>query len=105
MKRSALIPCMQTLRTSIFVLAAALVVALPTIAAEQQTLILDIKGMHCTGCASGIKAMLRRVDGVTKADVSFEERLAKVEYDPAKANAEKIIAAVEKMGYKASPKK
>ena len=64
-----------------------------------------IRGMHCTGCASGIEAMLRRVDGVSKADVSFEEKVATVEYDPAKANAEKIIAAIEKMGYKAALKK
>lgn len=105
MNRSAFIPCMRTLRTSMLVLAAALLVALPLIAAEQQTVVLDIKGMHCTGCASGIEAMLRRVDGVTKADVSFEEKLATVEYDPAKASQEKIIATIEKMGYKAAQKR
>lgn len=96
---------MRTLKHSIVILAAALLVALPMVAAEQQTLVLDIKGMHCTGCASGIEAMLKRVDGVTKADVSFEDRLATVAYDPAKANAEKIVEAIEKMGYKAAPKK
>ena len=105
MNRSAFIPCMRTLRTSILVLVAALVVALPMVAGEQQTLVLEVKGMHCTGCASGIEAMLRRVDGVTKADVSFDDKVATVEYDPAKANAEKIIATIEKMGYKAAPKK
>lgn len=105
MKPSAFISCMRALKTSILVLAAALLVALPMIAAEQQTLVLDIKGMHCTGCASGIKAMLRRVDGVAKADVSFEDRVATVAYDPAKTNAGKIIEAIEKLGYKAAPKK
>lgn len=105
LKRSAFIPCMRTLRTSILVLAAALIIALPMTAAEQQTVVLDIKGMHCTSCASGIEAMLRRVDGVTKADVTFEDKIATVAYDPAKANAEKIIAAIEKMGYKAALKK
>jgi mercuric ion binding protein len=104
-KPGAFIPCMRTLKHSIVILAAALLVALPMVAAEQQTLVLDIKGMHCTGCASGIEAMLKRVDGVTKADVSFEDRLATVAYDPAKANAEKIVEAIEKMGYKAAPKK
>lgn len=105
MKPIAFIPCMGTLKKSILVLAAALLVGLPMIAAEQQTLVLDIKGMHCTGCASGIKAMLKRVDGVTKAGVSFEDRVATVTYDPAKVNAEKIVEAIEKMGYKAAPKK
>lgn len=96
---------MRTLRASILVLVAALVVALPMIAAEQRTLILDVKGMHCTGCASGIEAMLKRVDGVTKAQVSFEDRVATVSYDPTKATSEKIIETIEKMGYKATPKK
>lgn len=106
MKRSAFIPCMRTLKTSILVLSAALLlIALPMLAAEQQTLVLDIKGMHCTGCASGIEAMLKRVDGVTKAQVSFEDRVATVSYDPTKATAEKIIETIEKMGYKAAAKK
>lgn len=105
MKPSAFIPCMRTLKYSILVLTAALLVALPMVAAKQQTLVLDIQGMHCAGCASGIEAMLKRVDGVTRADVSFEERLATVEYDPAKANVEKIVEAIEKLGYKAAPKK
>ena len=96
---------MQNIRRSILVLASALVLALPMLAAEQQTLVLEIKGMHCSGCASGIEAMLKRVAGVTKADVSYEERQARVEYDPARATSKKIIEAVEKMGYKATPKK
>lgn len=105
MKGSVFVHCMRTLKTSILILVAALLIALPIVAAEQQTLILDIKGMHCTGCASGIEAMLKRVDGVTKADVSFEKRKATVVYDPAKANLGKIVEAIEKMGYKAAPRK
>lgn len=96
---------MQTIRRSILVLAAALLFVLPMRAAEQQTLVLDIKGMHCAGCASGIEAMLRRVEGVTRAEVSYKETQARVAYDPAKATSGKIIEAVEKMGYQATPKK
>ena len=104
MEQCAFIRFMRTLKSSVVVFAA-LAVALPLVAAEQQTLVLDIKGMHCGGCASGIEAMLRRVDGVTKVNVSFEESAATVEYDPTKANAEKIIEAIEKMGYKVAPRK
>lgn len=68
------------------------------------TVVLTISGMHCDGCASGISAILKRTEGVQKADVSFEEQRATVDYDPAKTSPEKIIEAVEKLGYKASVK-
>lgn len=105
LKRDAFFLCMRNRRSSIALLIALLLAALPMAAAGQQTLVLEIKGMHCAGCASGIEAMLKRVDGVTRVSVSFEERLATVTYDPARASAEKIIEAIEKMGYKASPKR
>ena len=96
---------MNSARTWVVLVATLAMLALPAFAAEQQTLVLDIKGMHCSGCASGIEAMLKRVDGVTKADVSFEDAQARVEYDPGTTTAQKIIETVEKMGYKATPKK
>lgn len=69
------------------------------------TLTLTISGMHCEGCADGIKAMLKRTEGVTKADVSFDDKRAVVEYDPAMTSPTKIIEAIEKLGYKATTKK
>ena len=66
---------------------------------------ITISGMHCGGCATGIRAMLERTDGVLKADVSYEERRALVEYDASKTSPERIVAAIEKMGYKAQVKK
>lgn len=82
-------------------------VALSLAAADQKpaTVTLTIAGMHCEGCASGITAMLKRTDGVVKADVSYEERRATVDYDAAKTSPEKIIAAIGKLGYKAAIKK
>ncbi len=97
---------MSALRTtSIIVLVAALLLALPILAAEPSTLTLEIKGMHCSGCAAGIEAMLKRVDGVTRVDVSYEKKQARVEYDPTRATSAKIIEAVETLGYQAVPKK
>lgn len=74
-------------------------------AADPQTIILTVSGMHCEGCASGIEAMVKRTEGVIKVDVSYEAREATVQYDPAKASPAKIITAIEKMGYKAAVKK
>src|SRR6266498_6071026 len=76
-------------------------------AAEQrpETVTLTISGMHCESCATGIVAMLKRTDGVVKADVSYEERRASVTYDATKTSPEKIVEAIEKLGYKAAVKK
>lgn len=68
------------------------------------TVTLSISGMHCEGCAAGITAILKRTEGVLKADVSFAEERATVDFDPTKTSSAKIVQAVEKMGYKATPK-
>ena len=65
---------------------------------------LTISGMHCGSCADGIRAMLKRTDGVLAAEVSYEKREAVVEYDPSKTSPRQIVAAVEKLGYKAAVK-
>lgn len=49
--------------------------------------------------------MLVRVEGVTKAEVSYEETRARVEYDPDRTTSATIIETVEKLGYKARPRK
>jgi copper chaperone CopZ len=76
-------------------------------AADQQParVTLTLSGMHCGSCAAGITAMLKRTEGVVKADVSYEERRANVDYDAAKTSPEKIVEAIEKLGYKAAIKK
>ena len=80
-----------------------LLVASVAVAATAE-LTVTITGMHCGGCATGITAMLKRTEGVLKAEVSHEERRAMVAYDPAKTSPEKIVQAIEKMGYKAVKK-
>lgn len=96
---------MTRTRISTTFVALLLLLAVTVTAADSQTVVLTVSGMHCEGCASGIKAMVKRTDGVIKVDVSYESREATVEFDPAKASPEKIIAVVEKMGYKATVKK
>ncbi len=96
---------MRGLAHSLVILVALMTVVLPTIAADQRTLVLDIKGMHCAGCASGIEAMLKRVEGVSKADVSYHGAQARVAYDAAKTTPQKIIETIETMGYKATVRK
>ena len=60
----------------------------------------SVEGMHCSGCASGIQAILKRTSGVRSAEVDYEKRQAVVEYDPQKVTTAKLAAAIEKLGYK-----
>jgi len=45
---------------------------------------------------------LERLPGVKRADVTLESGLAKVIYDDTKQTPEKLAAAIDKLGFKAS---
>lgn len=81
-------------------------VAAGAYAGEEAKASLDVKisvrGMTCAGCASGVKAALEKVPGVTKAEVSLEKNEASVTYEKGKTTPEALVKAVEKAGYKAS---
>ena len=74
-------------------------------AAEPKSVTVTIKGMYCPSCADGIRAMLKRTAGVTKADVSYAARVARVDYDGGKTSPAKIVEVIEKLGYQASVRK
>jgi copper chaperone len=65
-----------------------------------QRMIAEIEGMHCDGCAETIKALLSLEAGVEAVSVSYPERRAHVSYDPAAVDPAKLVAAIEKCGYK-----
>ena len=69
-------------------------------AGESAKTTLTITGMTCGGCAAGVKIQLKRMEGVTSYDVSWEKGEAEVVYDPAKTTPEKIAESVAaKTGY------
>lgn len=65
------------------------------------TISLDITGMHCDNCIKKVKDALTKVDGVWGADVDLENGKAEVQYDDSATEADKMIAAVEGVGYEA----
>ncbi len=62
---------------------------------------LQVDGMTCSACASGIKATLKSLDGVLEAKVDYEAGKAEVKYDPDKASVDRIVDTINKLGYKA----
>jgi len=63
---------------------------------------LDISGMHCSSCAGIIERTLKKVPGVTLANVNFAAEKASIVYDEHAATATDLVAAVHKSGYTAS---
>jgi copper chaperone len=58
---------------------------------------LSIEGMHCEGCVRRVAAVLRGVKGVEPDSV--EVGSAQVSFDPERASAEEIAAAVDHIGF------
>ncbi|MDE2229458.1 MAG: heavy-metal-associated domain-containing protein [Alphaproteobacteria bacterium] len=65
-----------------------------------KSLTLKIEGMHCDGCAATVKALVERADGVRTASVAFATGEARILYDPATTNEDRLVAIVEKSGYR-----
>ena len=62
---------------------------------------LDLAGMTCAGCATRIERTLNKLDGV-EATVNYATEGAAVRFDPGRTGVEKVIAAVEAIGYGAA---
>lgn len=62
---------------------------------------LAISGMHCTSCAGIIERELKKVDGVTEANVNFSTQKASIALTQELSDHEALIQAVERAGYKA----
>jgi mercuric ion transport protein len=76
----------------------------------EQTAIISVSGMTCRSCATTVRLALNKVNGLRSADVSYENKEAKVSYDAAAVTPEQLKAAIESAGYRVtkiegSPKK
>lgn len=63
---------------------------------------LSLSGMSCSSCALLIEAALKKVPGVTSANVNFAAEKASVVFDGSQVKNEDLVIAVEKAGYKAA---
>ncbi len=79
-----------------------LLIAVTVSGGSTSTAVLHVEGMTCGACATSVKIVLKKVDGVVDAAVSYEKKRAVVEYDPARVSPAKLAAAIEaKLPYKA----
>lgn len=92
--------------TGIVVLAATLATAAAQRGSETEkeaavTSLFHVEGMTCGGCETAVKTVVKKLDGVEKVDASHRDKQATVTYDRAKVTSEQIVAAIERLGYKA----
>lgn len=63
----------------------------------------DVSGMTCSSCVANVTKAVEKLDGVSGANVNLMTNSMKVNFDENIVDDEKIIGAVEKIGYEASP--
>ena len=66
-----------------------------------KTIELSVKGRDCADCALHVERAVSALPGVTRAQVFLMTEKGVVEFDPARADEQKIIRAVESAGYHA----
>ena len=84
--------------------ALALIAVVSPVWAASQIITLSVPGMTCAACPITVKKALTKVEGVTKAEVSYEKREAVVTFDDAKTSAQALTKATEDAGYPSSVK-
>jgi copper chaperone CopZ len=67
--------------------------------AVKKKAVISIEGMHCGHCASAIADVLKKLKGVSDAEVLFTTGKARVVYDPSLAKAEEFTKAIQALGY------
>ena len=72
-------------------------------ASNIKEVVLRVEGMTCNVCPLTIKAALKKLTGVVDADVSYEDKEAKVLFEDGKVKIEQMIRSIENAGnYRAS---
>ena len=61
---------------------------------------LHIEGMTCSGCETSVKIVVKKLPGVSDAEVSYEKKTAVITHDPDKVSSEQIAEAIRTtLGY------
>ena len=63
---------------------------------------LDIEGMHCGACATGIQMLVSGMDGVKSIFVDYDKKKGEVEFDSTKVTKDAIFKSIAELGYTAT---
>ena len=60
---------------------------------------LNVQGMTCGHCKMAVEGALKKLDGVSNAEVNLEAANVEVTYDESKVTVEAMKEAIEDQGY------
>ncbi|MFS0615808.1 copper chaperone CopZ [Lederbergia ruris] len=60
---------------------------------------LNVQGMTCGHCKMSVESALKKLDGVSAAEVHLETGKVDVTFDEAKVNVDAMKEAIEEQGY------
>ena len=70
--------------------------------AATETVTFEVKGWTCGSCAAATRIALKKLEGVEDVKTDMANRKATVTYDDTKVAPNKMISAIESLGYKAT---
>lgn len=74
-------------------------------AASTREIVLPVEGMSCMVCVARVKKEISAMPGVTAVNVDLAERNARISFDPKRVSPKQLVAAIDKLGYKAGEPK
>jgi mercuric ion binding protein len=90
---------MKSLKNRLVLLSALVAFPFSLFAGTLQTVTLEVKNMTCAVCPITVRKALEKVQGVTSATVNFDTKQARVTFDDALANVDKLREATANAGY------
>ncbi len=78
---------------------ALLATSLGVLAAEPQTVVLDVQNMTCELCPITVKKALDEVPGVAASNIDFARKTATVIFDPDRTKVAALVKATTNAGY------
>lgn len=66
-----------------------------------KTVKMDIGGMHCGACATGIQMVTEQMEGIESSSVDLDSAKGEFTFDESKVSEADIIAEIEKLEYTA----
>ena len=73
----------------------------PAAKAKTETVTFSVNGMHCKNCVKKITENISFEKGVKDLKTDLAKKTVTVTFDPEKTSADKLAAALRKLGYEA----
>ena len=66
-----------------------------------ETALIKVEGMSCGGCVKSVTNVLAALPGVARAEVSLEDKSARVEFESGRVTREDMKRAIVDAGFEA----